>query len=56
MNHPYQRRPKPSKLAEHAKAAGVSQALLRCLQDGSVKPTPEEQTKIEKLKKKDSHQ
>ena len=39
-------RPKPSTLAQTASKAGLSQALLRAIQEGSAKPTAEEAEKI----------
>ena len=51
MDHP-QRRPKPTKLAIKAKKAGMTQALLRAIQDGSVSPTDAEAAALAKTKTK----
>lgn len=48
------RRPKPTDLADQAKKAGMTQALLRALLDGSVTPTASEKSKMEKIGKKRS--
>lgn len=45
MSHP-QRRPKATTLAMKAKKAGMSQSLLRAIQDGSVTPTQSERNKL----------
>lgn len=48
----HRRRPKPTDLAAQAKKVGMTQALLRALQDGSARPTPAEASKLQTLTKR----